>query len=206
MRWGDLGEALRRTMTHLLPATALAICLAGSPAWGHAFPEVRTVVLQVEPCHVAVLVGFRPASGAETTAILGKASSAPKSRGITALRDIMSTTAMAPLALSVDGKPLVATSVQAKLGAEPGGRPMVVLLVTYVLPAGHQLVIASREPRTTRFSWADQHSGRVAISAAPAQGTWHDGVASFLLELEPGDTTCAPLPSPSHLPPVPSSR
>ena len=197
-------------MTHLLPATALAVCLAASPAWGHYFPEVRTVVLQVEACEVAVLVGFRPASGAETQAILSKASSAPKSRGITALRDIMSTTAMAPLAFSIDGKPLVATSVQAKLGAEPGGRPMVVVLVTYALPSaasgGHQLVVASREPRTTRFSWADQHSGRVAISAAPAQGSWHDGVASFLLDLESGDTTCAPPPSPSHSPPVPSSR
>lgn len=193
-------------MTQLLAATALAVCLASRPAWGHFFPEVRTVVLQVEPCAVAVLVGFRPASGAETEAILSKAASAPKSRGIAALRDVLATQAMAPLTISIDGNPLRATSVEAKLGAEPGGRPMVVLLVTYALPAGKALRIESRDARATRISWTDQHSGRVAISAAPAQGTWHDGVASFLLELEPGDTPCATPRSPSPSPPVHSSR
>ena len=36
-------------------AIALAICLAGQPSWGHTFPPVRKVVLQVEGCEIAVL-------------------------------------------------------------------------------------------------------------------------------------------------------
>ncbi len=191
-------------MTRLLPATALAICLAGQPAWGHRFPEVRTVVLQVEACEVVLLVGFQPATGQETDAILGKAATAPKGYALDALKSQLTTHAMAPLTLSLDGKPLVATSARAKIGVEPGGsRPIVVVLVTYSLPPGRELALTSTEGRSTRISWQDRGSRRVAIPTAPAQGKWHNGVASFLLELTAptGVSTCAP----PRLPPSPSS-
>lgn len=181
-------------MTRLLPATVLAICLAGPSAWGHRFPEVRTVVLQVEACEVALLVGFQPASGQETEAILTKAASAPKGLGLDALKAQLATHAMAPLALALDGKPLVATSAQAKIGVEPGGqRPIVVVLVTYPLPPGRELSLTSREAKSTRISWQDRASGRV-IPTSTAQGRWHTGVASFLLELAAptGVSTCGP--------------
>lgn len=200
-------------MTRLLPATALAICLAGQSAWGHRFPEVRTVVLQVEACEVALLVGFQPATGQETEAILKRAASAPKDMSLGALKSQLTTHALAPLSLALDGKPLAPTSVQAKIGVEPGGsRPIVVVLVTYSLPPGRELSLASREGKSTRISWNDRESGRVVIPAAPAQGKWHNGVASFLLELSSphsgtGVSTCAPprLP-PSSSPPRSARR
>lgn len=194
-------------MTRLLLATTVAICLAGQSAWGHRFPEVRTVVVQVEACEVVLLVGFQPASGHQTEAILTKAASAPKGLGLDALKSQLAAHAMAPLTLALDGKPLVPTSAQAKIGVEPGGmRPMVILLVTYALPAGRELALTSHEGRSTRISWQDQASGRVVIPAAPAQGRWHNGVASFLLELSApnpgtGVSTCAP----PRLPPSPLS-
>jgi hypothetical protein len=190
-------------MTRLLLATALAICLAAQSAWGHRFPEVRTVVLQVEACEVALLVGFQPATGQETEAILKRAASAPKGMGLDALKSQLTTHALAPLALSLDGKPLAPASVQAKVGVEPGGsRPIVVLLVTYSLPSGGELMLSSREGKSTRISWQDRESGRVVIPAAPAQHRWHNGVASFLLELSgpTGVSTCAPRLPPSSSP------
>ena len=192
-----------RSPVRLLVATALAICLAGQSAWGHRFPEVRTVVLQVEACEVALLVGFQPATGQETEAILKRAASAPKGMGLDALKSQLTTHALAPLTLSLDGKPLAPASVQAKVGVEPGGsRPIVVVLVTYSLPSGGELMLASREGKSTRISWQDRESGRVAIPAAPAQHRWHNGVASFLLELtaSTGASTCAPRLPPSSSP------
>jgi len=178
-------------------ASAVAICLAGQPAWGHTFPPVRTVVVQVEPCELVLLVGYRPGTGEPTEAILTRVASAPKSHALDALRGVMTAFAMAPLTVSVDGTALVPTAVRAKVGIEPGGaRPAVVLLVTYSLPRGKALAIGSSDPRTTRISWTDRASGRVAIPGAPAQGKWFAGVASFLLELSPpsGGTTCATSP------------
>jgi hypothetical protein len=89
--------------------------------------------------------------------------------------------------------------VRAKIGVEPGGqRPMVVVLVTYALPTGKALSLASADPRTTRISWTDRQSKRVEISDAPAQGRWFDGVASFLLVLgASGGPPCASMDS-SH--------
>ena len=187
-------------MRGLALAIAVATWLASGPAWGHAFPAVRTVVIQVEGCEVAVLVGFRPATGEATDAILSRVASQPKSQGRDALESILTNAALAPLAFSVDGKRLVPTAVHAKVGVEPTGvRPMVVVLVTYALPAGKQLEIATADPRTTRFSWVDRASHRIELQDAPSQGRWYDGVASFLLSMSPkGDSTCA---APSSSPP-----
>ena len=179
--------------------TVLAVCLAVTAAWGHTFPPQRTVVIQVERCEVALLVGWRPQTGGPTDSILARASTQPKSQMLETLRELMAAFAMAPLAVKVDGKPLVPTTVRAKLGIEGGGaRPIVVLLVTYAIPGAGRLEITSADPRTTRFSWQDRSGGRVAEAGAPAQGTWFDGVASFLLSLAapPGDSECVSSHSP----------
>ena len=181
-------------------AIAVAVCLAGAPAWGHRFPPVRTVVVQVERCEVAMLVGYRPKTGEPTEAILARVATQPKSHMLETLRAVMAGFAMAPLSVSLDGKPLVPTTVRAKVGVEAGGaRPIVVLLVTYAIPSAGRLEISSKDPRSTRISWQDRGSGRVAELGAPAQGTWFDGVASFLLSLAapPGDSPCVYTPPPS---------
>lgn len=185
----------------LLVASLVAICLAGPAAWAHTFPAARQVVVQVEPCEVVLLVGYRPGTGESTEAVLARAATAPKSRALDALRDLLAAFAMGPLTVSIDGQPLVPTTVRAKIGLEPGGaRPMVVVLVTYALPAGKQLAITSKDPQSTRFSWQVKGGARVAIPDAPQQGKWYPGVASMLLPLAPGATTCAST-LPSSAPP-----
>ena len=167
-------------------AIAVAIALAAGPAWGHTFPPNRTVVAQVEPCELVLMVGYRPGSGEATQTILARAANSSRSHEVESLRDVLSATAMAPLAVAIDGHALVPTSVRAKLGVEPGGaRPMVVVLVTYALVAGHTLAISAADSRNTRISWQDRASGRVELVGAPSQDHWFDGVASFLLNLSP---------------------
>ena len=181
-------------MKGLAVATALAVGLAGSSAWGHTFPPARNVVVQVEPCEVVLFVGYRPGTGEPTEAILARAATAPKPLALQALEDVLSAFAMAPLTVSVDGIALLPTSVRAKIGFEPGGaRPMVVLLVTYALIPGKALAIGTKDPRSTRISWQDQKSVRIAIPDAPQQGKWFGGVASMLLPLAgpTGAATCA---------------
>jgi hypothetical protein len=165
-------------------AIALAIVLAGQPAWGHSFPEVHTVVVQVERCEVAVLVGFRPASGEATDTLLARIGSQPKPQMLEAAKGLLAQQALGPLVFAVDKKPLVPTTVRAKIGVDPGGtRPLVVVLVTFPIPAGGTLSVTSKTPRTTRVSWTDRESGRVDLDHAPVQGRWFTGVASFLLSL-----------------------
>jgi hypothetical protein len=175
-------------------ATALAIALAGAAAWGHTFPPVHTVVLQVERCEVALLIGYTAGTGEPTERIVARVASQPKSHAVDALRDTLTAYAMAPFAVAVDGTPLAPTSVRAKIGLDAGGRrPVVVVLATFALRAGAALTVTSNDPRTTRISWQDQASGRIASDRAPAQGHWFTGVASFLLPLaaEPGGSSCA---------------
>jgi hypothetical protein len=150
-------------------------------------------VIQVERCEVAMMVGYRAGSREEADTLVARVASQPKSHARDALRDVLAAHAMRPLTLSVDGTALVPTTVRAKLSTDaPGGRPMVVLLVTYALPDGKQLALASRDPRSTRISWTDRASGRIATDNAPAQAKFHAGVASFLLELAPtsGGSAC----------------
>jgi hypothetical protein len=197
-------------MTHrvlaLQLATGLAIGLAAPAAWGHTFPPVRTVVVQVERCELAVLVGYRAGSGEAVQKLVARAASGPKSQAADAMRDTLAAQAVAPLAFSIDGSPLAPTSIRAKLSLEgDGARPMVVVLVTYALSPGAQLQLASRDPRTTRISWTDRDSHRVSPESAPAQGRWFTGVASFVLPLgpTPGGPPCVTSRSPS---PPPSSE
>jgi hypothetical protein len=179
-------------------ASAVAVWLAAQPAWGHTFPPARTVVAQVESCELVVMIGYRPGTGESTEAVLARVANSPKPHTVDTLRDILAATAVAPLTIAVDGTALVPTEVRAKVGLEPGGaRPMVVVLVTYALPHGHTLAITSKDPRNTRISWQDRTSHRVVLDGAPAQDHWHDGVASFLLKLDPGVSACA-LPSSSQ--------
>jgi len=172
----------------------LLLALAGRPAWGHTFAPLRSVVIQLEPCEVALLVGYRAGSREEADGLVARVASQPKSHAAAAMRDVLAGFAMSPLTLSVDGHALVPTTVRAKLATDaPGGRPMVVLLVTFALPPGRALSLATRDPRSTRISWTDRGSGRVDLEAAPAQGKFFAGVASFLLNLRPtsGGSVCA---------------
>jgi hypothetical protein len=174
-------------------AIALAIVLAGQPAWGHSFPSVRTVVVQVEDCEVALLIGYRPASGDATESLLARIASQPKPQMLEAAKNVLAQQALASLSITVDRHPLVPTTVRAKVGVDPGGtKPMVIVLVTYALPAGGSLAVTTRDPRSTRISWTDRASGRVDLDHAPAQGRWFTGVASFLLSVgAPGGSRCA---------------
>jgi hypothetical protein len=164
--------------------------MAGGAAWAHSFPPQRSVVVQVEDCALSVLIGYRPGTGEATQAILTRIGNQPKSRGLEALKDVMGSIAVAPIAITVDGTPLVPTSVRAKIGVEDGGaRPIVVVLVTYALPPGHALEVISKDPRSTRISWQDRSHGRAVVANAPAQDHWHEAVASMLLSL--GPSQCA---------------
>jgi hypothetical protein len=172
----------------------MLLTLAGRPAWGHTFAPLRSVVVQVEACAVALLVGYRAGSRDEADSLVARVANQPKSHARDALRDLLAAHAMAPLAVTLDGAALVPTTVRAKLSSDaPGGRPMVVLLVTYSLPPGRSLAVAIKDPRSTRISWTDRRSGRVEISQAPAQAKFFAGVASFLLNLSPtsGGSVCA---------------
>jgi hypothetical protein len=162
---------------------------------------VRTVVVQVEACELALLVGFRPASGEATDKLLARIGSQPKGHKLEMAKTLMGQEAMAALSVTLDGKPLDPTSVRAKLGTDPAGtQPLVVVLVTYALPAAGTLAVTSKDPRQTKISWSDRASGRVDLLGAPAQGRWHQGVASMLLTIAgpPGVSACATLPSSSH--------
>jgi len=181
-------------------ATAVAIALAGPPAWGHTFPPVHTVVVQVDRCELALLIGYATGTGDSTERIIARVASQPKSLALDALRDTLTAYALAGLAITLDGAPLVPTGVRAKIGLDADGtRPVVVVLATFALPRGGKLAIAARDPRTTRISWQDRGSARVALDAAPAQDHWFTGVASFLLPVAPppGGSSCASTSSPS---------
>lgn len=175
-------------------ATALAILLAGPPAWGHTYPPVHSVVVQVEHCELALLIGYSAGTGESTERIIARFASQPKSHMVGALRDTLTAYAMAPLVVAIDGQPLSPTSVRAKIGFSAGGqRPIVVVLATYPLRGGTKLAISSKDPRTTRISWQDRASGRIDPDRAPAHDHWFTAVASFLLPLvaEPGGSSCA---------------
>jgi hypothetical protein len=172
-----------------LAALALALgALAAPPARAHTFPPVRTVVVQVERCELALLVGYRAGTGDNADRLIARVASLPREKAAEAIRDLLAAQAMAPLAVTVDGKPLAPTAVHAKLPpseAGAGTRPMVIVLVTYALPAGKALAVTSQDPRTTRFSWTDRESLRVPLADAPAQGRWFAGAAAFSLKLAP---------------------
>lgn len=138
---------------------------------------------------MAALIGYRPASGEATDTILARVTSAPRSQMLLTAKSALAQQALAPLTIAIDGKPLVPTSVRVKLGTEPGG-PLVVLLVTYRIPSAGTLSVTSRDPRSTRISWTDHDSDRVDLVHAPSQGRWFAGVASFLLSLT-GESVCA---------------
>ncbi|HEX8109197.1 MAG TPA: hypothetical protein VF516_15795 [Kofleriaceae bacterium] len=130
-----------------------------------------------------MLIGYAVGTGEPTERIIARAASQPKPHALDALRASLTAFALAPLSFSVDGRPLSPTSVHAKIGLDSGARPMVVVLATFALPVGGELAIRSKDPRTTRISWQDRASGRIALDRAPAQGHWYTAVASFLLPL-----------------------
>jgi hypothetical protein len=58
-------------------------------AAAHTFPESRTVVAQVEPDQLVVVIGYQPATGATSLAALGQAAALPKGAKSLALRAIL---------------------------------------------------------------------------------------------------------------------
>ena len=191
---------IRRPRALAAAAAALAASTLAAPAaLAHRFPPVRSVVLQVEPCEVALLVGYRPAAGEGAERTIARVVALPPAEAAEALRDLLGAEAMAPLTVTVDGRPLAPTSVRAKLSREgDGARPAVVVLATYALPAGRSLAVASRAPKTTRISWTDRDSRRVQLDDAPAQGRWSAEAAALSLELlpPPAGAACAASPPP----------
>ena len=192
---------MRRLSFAVSLATVVAIglvTLAGRPAWGHTFAPLRSIVVQVESCEVALLVGYRAGSREEADNIVARVANQPKSHVASALRDVLGAYAMAPVTLSVDGHALVPTAVRAKLATDaPQGRPMVVVLVTYSLPPGKTLSVTTRDPRSTRISWTDRSNGRVDLEGSPTQAKFFSGVASLLLNLAPtsGGSACSKQPA-----------
>jgi hypothetical protein len=192
---------MRRFSLGLSLATVVAIGLlvAARPAWGHTFAPLRSIVVQVESCNVALLVGYRAGSREEADGIVARIANQPKSIAATAMRDVLAGFAMQPITVAVDGHALVPTTVRAKLATDtPQGRPMVVLLVTFALPAGKTLSVTTRDPRSTRISWTDRGSGRIDLESSPLQSKFFGGVASLLLNLTPtsGGLACVNFTSP----------
>ena len=58
-------------------AIGVAVCLAATAAWGHTFPPVRTVVVQVEDCEVVAMIGYRPGTGESTESVLARLANSP---------------------------------------------------------------------------------------------------------------------------------
>lgn len=187
---------MRRSSLGISLATVVAIALsvAGRPAWGHTFAPLRSIVVQVDSCEVALLVGYRAGSREESDGVVARVANLPKSQAATAVRDVLAGLAMRPINVAVDGHALVPTTVRAKLSSDsPQGKPMVVLLVTFVLPSGKTLSVTTKDPRSTRISWTDRSSGRVDLDASPGQNKFFAGVASLLLNLTPtsGGSACS---------------
>lgn len=189
---------MKRLALSLATLVAIGSGVASRPAWGHTFAPLRSIVVQVEPCEVVLLVGYRAGTREEADNIVARVANQPRSQVAAALRDVLGAYAMAPITLSVDGHALVPTTVRAKLAAEaPQTRPMVVVLVTFVLPPGKTLGVMTRDPRSTRISWTDRSSGHVDLETSPAQAKFFSGVASFLLNLTgtPGGSACSKQPA-----------
>ena len=168
-----------------LGTAAVAICSALPAAWSHTFAPVHTVVVQVERCEVALLIGYTAGTGEPTERVLARAASQPKPHVLDALKDTLAAYALAPLTIAIDGVAVAPTSMRAKIGlGTEGARPTVVVLATIALPvSAHELTIRSSDPRTTRFSWQDRHSGRIDLPRAPAQDHWFTQAISFALPL-----------------------
>lgn len=178
------------------PARLLAaLILVGScvcaarVALGHRAPGGRSVVAQVEPCELVLLVSWIPPSGDEADALLAHAGAAKAEPG-ERLRALYAARALAPLSIRADGQPLAARALEVKLVRDPprSGRVATVVLVTYALPAAVKtLEIANTDSHRTRFSWVDRSAGRFT-SPGMATGHWESGVASILLRSRRGDS------------------
>ena len=184
------------------------VCASGA-ALGHRAPGGRSVVAQIEPCSLALLISWTPPSGDETDALLGQAMLGalrmPGSSGAPAdpdarLRLLYTVRALAPLSIRVDGEVVAARSLDVKLVRDPptSTRVAAVLLVTYDLPpATRSVELTNADPHRSRFSWVDRAKGRFELPGV-AEGTWSGGVASILLHSRAGDSwpSCPDAPSP----------
>jgi len=181
-----------------LALVGTCVCAPGA-VLGHRAPGGRSVVAQVEPCQLVLLVAWFPPAGDEADALMTYATmgnlAAPGTRGAAAdptarLRTLYAARALAPLSIRVDGQSMAATSLEVKLVHDPPSstRVAAVVLVTFDLPPGGRGVeIANADSHRTRFSWVDRSRGRFVVPGMHA-GKWSSGVASILLQSRSGDS------------------
>jgi hypothetical protein len=159
---------------------AILLLLLASTAEAHFVPADRMIVVQAEPDGVAVLVTYRPPSGERSVLTGLSARHRPD-----VLRALLSVQAVAGVALSADGAPLAAGSVETKLVEDPpgSGRATVVVLLTARRPPRARSVNVSvvdfGEP--TRTKWVDRSRGRIAQFGPVAADQWIGGRSAISL-------------------------
>jgi hypothetical protein len=168
-------------------ALVLALVLAAGAAAAHYVPGERVVVVQAERDGAAVLVTYRPVERARD-AMVTAAMAAPADERPARLKALYAARALAPLRLTLDGKPVRADTVEAKLTDDPprSRRLVAAVLVSVKVPAGaHDLAVEvgeTEEPAVTE--WIDRSDGRAA--GAPAgPGAWLRGKARLELAYKP---------------------
>ena len=178
------GDAARLSVA---AAGLVAMSLGLRDASAHRVLGGRTVVVQLERGAIALLVSWKPPGGDLADALAGAGARGPHPRD--RMRALYAERALAPLRVTVDGKPLAPASVEAKLVLDPpgSGRLTGLVLVRFTLPAGARAVsIDNRDARQTRLALADRSGGRFAIAPSLPARRWSTSVASLLLTSRPG--------------------
>ncbi len=154
----------------------LLLGVAGA-ASAHYVPGDRVVVVQAEKDGAALLVTYRPVERVRDAMVTAALAARPEERAAR-LKALYAARALATLRLTLDGRPLAADQVEAKLTDDPPGsrRLVAAVLVSVKVPAGEHVlgveVGESEEPVVTE--WLDRSDGRAA--AAPAgPGVWMRG-------------------------------
>lgn len=166
-------------------ASALATVGPQRNAEAHTDRADRSIVLQVEPSQLVVLLGYRPASGQAMGLLLANAA-----RSAFMMRDALAwqgtAQALAQIRISVNSQLLTPDRTDAKYQIDDSGRVAFLLLLQYSLPQAEALALQvdNANPRGTRISWIDRSTNRWLPMSAPTQGKWHSEVASFLLSLQ----------------------
>ncbi|MBP6630819.1 MAG: hypothetical protein KBG28_07510 [Kofleriaceae bacterium] len=172
-------------------ASVLATPVAAS---AHPDPANRTVVAQLEPCSMALLVSYQPGNEREAQAFAAELDALGRAKRSSALRDLIGARALAGIAVVQGGIRRPLRQVELKLVADPpgSGRVAIAALATAPLSAGDGPLVVQVGDAKTRFSWVNQAETRWQISSTWPERRWTAGVASFLLNLaHRGDTACA---------------
>jgi hypothetical protein len=140
---------------------ALLLLLVAAPARAHFFPGERAVVVQAEEESAAILVTYRPPSGAMRDALEVDARWSGLGREL--VKAVLAERALAALSVRLDGARLVPEDVQVKLAEDAPGRRVVVVLLSAKVGAGrHRMEVDvgdTAELSSTR--WLDRSRGRI---------------------------------------------